>query len=133
MGTPRNIYFEPKNRFVAEFIGTVNSLTGRLEDDCFVFPGGRISIRDMENLRLGDTSDLEVHFRPEHAVVAEHDQGHFKMKVVSSFFMGDRTRLIVNGAMPIPLKVEAHGRQSFTKGQIVDIKLDLQSLFTIDE
>jgi putative spermidine/putrescine transport system ATP-binding protein len=133
MGTPRKIYFEPKNRFVAEFIGTVNRLTGRLEDDCFVFPGGRISIRDMENLRLGDTSDLEVHFRPEHAVVAEHDQGHFKMKVVSSFFMGDRTRLIVNGAMPIPLKVEAHGRQSFTKGQIVDIKLDLQSLFTIDE
>ena len=54
------------------------------------------------------------------------------MKVVSSFFMGDRTRLIVNGTMPIPLKVEAHGRQSFTKGQIVDIKLDLQSLFTID-
>jgi hypothetical protein len=31
------------------------------------------------------------------------------------------------------LKVEAHGRQSFTKGQTVDIKLDLQSLFTIDK
>jgi putative spermidine/putrescine transport system ATP-binding protein len=133
IGTPRKIYFEPINRFVAEFIGTVNCLAGRLEDDCLVFPGGRISIRDMSNLKFGDKSDVEVHFRPEHAVVAEPDQGHFKMKVVSSFFMGDRTRLIVNGATPIPLKVEAHGRQSFTKGQTVDIKLDLQSLFTIDE
>jgi ABC-type Fe3+/spermidine/putrescine transport system ATPase subunit/ABC-type spermidine/putrescine transport system permease subunit II len=133
IGTPRKIYFEPINRFVAEFIGTVNCLAGRLEDDRLVFPGGRISIRDMSNLKFGDKSDVEVHFRPEHAVVAEPDQGHFKMKVVSSFFMGDRTRLIVNGATPIPLKVEAHGRQSFTKGQTVDIKLDLQSLFTIDE
>ena len=133
IGTPRKIYFEPINRFVAEFIGTVNCLAGRLEDDRLVFPGGRISIRDMSNLKFGDKSDVEVHFRPEHAVVAEPDQGHFKMKVVSSFFMGDRTRLILNGATPIPLKVEAHGRQSFTKGQTVDIKLDLQSLFTIDE
>jgi ABC-type Fe3+/spermidine/putrescine transport system ATPase subunit/ABC-type spermidine/putrescine transport system permease subunit II len=132
IGTPRKIYFEPINRFVAEFIGTVNCLAGRLEDDCLVFPGGRISIRDMSNLKFGDKSDVEVHFRPEHAVVAEPDKGHFKMKVVSSFFMGDRTRLIVNGATPTPLKVEAHGRQSFTKGQTVDIKLDLQSLFTID-
>ena len=133
IGTPREIYFEPLNRFVAEFIGTVNRLAGRVADDCFIFPGGRILIRDMPNLTLGDKSDLEVHFRPEHAVVADTDQGHFKMKVVSSFFMGDRTRLIVNGAAPVPLKVEAHGRQSFTKGQTVDIKLDLPSLFTINE
>lgn len=134
IGTPRKIYFEPTNRFVAEFIGTVNCLAGRLEDDCLVFPGGRILIRDMPDLKFGDKkSDVEVHFRPEHAVVAEPGQGHFKMKVVSSFFMGDRTRLIVNGATPVPLKIEAHGRQSFTKGQTVDIKLDLQSLFTIDE
>jgi ABC-type Fe3+/spermidine/putrescine transport system ATPase subunit/ABC-type spermidine/putrescine transport system permease subunit II len=133
IGTPRKIYFEPINRFVAEFIGTVNCLAGRLEGNCLVFPGGRISTRDISNLKFRDKSDVEVHFRPEHAVVAEPDQGHFKMKVVSSFFIGDRTRLIVNGATPIPLKVEAHGRQSFTKGQTVDIKLDLQSLFTIDE
>ncbi len=134
IGTPRKIYFEPINRFVAEFIGTVNCLAGRLEDDCLIFPGGRILIRDMPNLKFTDKkSDVEIHFRPEHSVVAEPGQGHFKMQVVSSFFMGDRTRLIVNGAIPIPLKVEAHGRQSFTKGQTVDIKLDLQSLFTIDD
>ena len=133
IGTPRKIYFEPINRFVAEFIGTVNHLAGKIKDDHFIFPEGRIAIREMSNFALGDKSDLEVHFRPEHAVVVESNQGHFKMKVVSSFFMGDRTRLIVNGATPIPLKVEAHGRQSFTKGQTVDIKLDLQSLFTIDE
>ena len=133
IGTPREIYFEPINRFVAEFIGSVNCLAGRLEDDRFIFPGGHIPIHAMSNLTFGDKTDLEVHFRPEHAVVAEPDQGHFKMKVVSSFFMGDRTRLIVNGTSPTPLKVEAHGRQTFAKGQTIDIKLDLQSLFTINE
>ena len=99
-----------------------------------IFPGGRILIRDLPDLKFGDKkSDVEVHFRPEHAVAVEPGQGHFKMKVVSSFFMGDRTRLIVNGDTPAPLKIEAHGRQSFTKGQTIDIKLDLQSLFTINE
>jgi ABC-type Fe3+/spermidine/putrescine transport system ATPase subunit/ABC-type spermidine/putrescine transport system permease subunit II len=133
IGTPRKIYFEPTNRFVAEFIGTVNCLAGKIEDNCLIFPGGRISIGDLPNLKFGDKSDFKVHFRPEHAVVAQPGRGHFKTKVVSSFFMGDRTTLIVNGAASDPLKVEAHGRQSFTHGQTVEVKLDMQSLFTIDE
>jgi putative spermidine/putrescine transport system ATP-binding protein len=133
IGTPREIYFEPTNRFVAEFIGTVNCLTGKIENDRLIFPGGRLSIRDLPDLKIGDKADVRIHFRPEHAVVAQSGRGHFKAKVVSSFFTGDRTMLIVNGTAPDPLKVEAHGRQSFSQGQTVEIKLDTQSLFTIDE
>lgn len=133
IGTPREIYFEPTSRFVAEFIGTVNCLAGKIENDLLIFPGGSLSIRDLPNLKFGDKPDVRIHFRPEHAVVAQSGRGHFKATVVSSFFMGDRTMLIVNGAAPDPLKVEAHGRQSFSHGQTVEIKLDMQSLFTIDD
>ena len=133
IGTPREIYFKPTNRFVAEFIGTVNCLAGKIENDRFIFPGGRLSIQDMPDVKFGAKSDVNVHFRPEHAVIAQPGRGHFKAKVVSSFFMGDRTVLIVNGDASDPLKVEAHGRQSFTRGQTVEVKLDMQSLFTIDE
>jgi hypothetical protein len=47
--------------------------------------------------------------------------------------MGDRTRLIVNGSTPTPLKGEAAGRPSFREGQSVDIQLELDALFTLEE
>jgi hypothetical protein len=35
--------------------------------------------------------------------------------------------------MPEPLKVEAPGRQAFHKDETVDIRLDLDALFTLGE
>jgi len=64
IGTPRKIYFEPINRFVAEFIGTVNCLAGRLEDDRLVFPGGRILIRDMSDSSDFDSMKINSGKRP---------------------------------------------------------------------
>jgi len=133
IGTPREVYFKPANRFVAEFIGTVNTLKAKIEDKKLIFPGGSIPIVDIPALEVERTSGIEIYFRPEHAMVAKTGQGHLKATVLSSFFMGDRTRLIVNGETDEPLKVEALGRQSFDKGQTVDIHLDLHSLFTLTE
>jgi hypothetical protein len=47
--------------------------------------------------------------------------------------MGDRTRLLVNGKTPEPIKVEAPGRQSFQKGETVEIRIDLEALFTLSD
>src|SRR6266404_4494998 len=41
IGTPREIYFKPRNRFVAEFIGAANIVEAPLEDGHLVLPGGR--------------------------------------------------------------------------------------------
>src|SRR6201994_1365372 len=41
IGTPRDIYFTPRNRFVAEFIGAANILEASVEDGQLVLPGGR--------------------------------------------------------------------------------------------
>jgi len=131
IGTPRDVYFKPANRFVAEFIGTINTLKAKVENGNLNFQGGTIPIADIPDLNIKNQSSVELYFRPEHAVVAKTGQGHFKARVISSFFMGDRTRLIVNGETAEPLKIEALGRQSFEKGQTVDICLDLDSLFTL--
>ncbi len=66
-------------------------------------------------------------------MITQSGQGHLKATVISSFFMGDRTRLIVNSETAEFLKVEALGRQTFDNGQAVDIRLDLGSLFTLTE
>src|SRR5258705_3009339 len=41
IGTPREIYFTPKDRFVAEFIGAANIVEAPLEDGFLLLPGGR--------------------------------------------------------------------------------------------
>ena len=41
IGTPREIYFTPKNRFVAEFIGAANIIEAAVENGHLVLPGGR--------------------------------------------------------------------------------------------
>jgi putative spermidine/putrescine transport system ATP-binding protein len=133
VGNPRQVYFAPVNRFVAEFIGSVNRIEVEKSNDRIFFPGGRLSLKNLPQLQGMLKKRMLLYFRPENAVVAAPGKGHFKAKVLSSFFMGDRTRLIVNGAAPRPLKIEAAGRQTFNEGQTVDIRLDLEALFTLEE
>src|SRR5690606_24448692 len=45
VGTPREIYHAPANRFVAEFVGTLNRLPGRIVGDEVETPGGRLPWR----------------------------------------------------------------------------------------
>src|SRR6266536_4417894 len=40
IGSPREIYFAPKNRFVAEFVGAANIIEAPLESGQLVLPGG---------------------------------------------------------------------------------------------
>jgi putative spermidine/putrescine transport system ATP-binding protein len=133
IGNPRQVYFKPANRLVADFIGTANCIKSSVENQCLNFPGGCIPIADIQGVDVAERKELNIFFRPEHAVVVEDGQGHFRAKVISSFFMGDRTRLLVNGKTPEPIKVEAPGRQSFQKGETVDIRIDLEALFTLSD
>ena len=132
VGAPREIYFEPKTRFVAEFIGTINRLKGRLQEDRLVFPGGSIPLPSSSAVRAGENGNVELFFRPEHAALVEFGQGHLHATVVASFFMGDRTRLIIEGSSDDYLTIETKGIQSFTIGQRVEVAIDPGALLTLD-
>src|SRR5207245_8629309 len=66
IGTPREIYFTPQNRFVAEFIGAANIIEAPIENGHLVLPGGRQAIN-------GDVSVLAAvaMIRPETIHVVE--------------------------------------------------------------
>ena len=59
VGRPRDIYQRPATRFVAEFIGTMNRLSGSVRDGAFVTAAGRIPWPD------APAGATEVLFRPE--------------------------------------------------------------------
>jgi len=133
IGTPREIYFEPKNQFVADFIGTINRLPCRIREGNLVLPGKPISLEQACHVRTRGREMVDVFFRPEHATVVEAGQGHLRATILASFFMGDRTRLIVKGSASEHLTIEASGHQSFNTGRQVDIEIDPSSLLTLHE
>ena len=89
MGTPQEIYYHPKNEFVADFIGEANFLKGTM-----VGVDGDHAVLDVEGYRtrVAGRDDLEsgkeytVVLRPESGTLA--DEGGLPCRVVLSCFMG---------------------------------------------
>lgn len=86
IGTPMDIYNEPQNRFVAEFIGESNIIEGNMIKDCLVNFDGR----DWECVDKGfkDNEDIEVVLRPEDMDVVEPEAGKVSGIIISKVFMG---------------------------------------------
>ena len=102
MGTPREIYYQPKNEFVADFIGEVNFLTGSVtaidSKAIHVDVGGvDITAESFEKVSKGDSCKIVL--RPESITLA--DKGVLPCTVTLSTFMGSYQyyQVDVNGMM----------------------------------
>src|SRR5258706_7773686 len=102
IGAPREIYFQPKNRFVAEFIGAANIIEAPVESGHLVLPGGRQPIG-------GDTSlpAAIAMIRPETIRVVEAASAPLSGTIDSVSFIGDRQRMVISGASGKLLTVDA--------------------------
>lgn len=133
-GAPTEIYRRPRSRFVADFIGAMNRLSGEVRDGVFVCAAGRIDI----DLPLDTT---EILFRPEaasllpEAVADEANAGSRVLSgtVSSAFYLGDRTRLFVDVGEPAPIMIESHELRGFKHGDRVDFQVDRSALVVIEE
>src|SRR5215467_11018615 len=102
IGSPREIYFEPCNRFVAAFIGAANIIESPVENGQLVLPGGRQPVAGRVNQKVA----LAM-VRPETIRLAEPDSAPLSGTIDSVAFVGDRQRLVVSGAAHKPLNVDA--------------------------
>jgi len=125
VGTPRDIYYKPANHFVADFIGTMNRIQGTLRDGFLQTAGGGIPWPH------GGGGDLEVWFRPESAAIAEAGAGHLEGRISAIFFLGDRTRLMIEGIGSTPLVIESSGRREYRKGEVIALRVEPDRLLTL--
>jgi len=102
IGTPREIYFAPRNRFVAEFIGAANILEAPVEDGHLVLPGGRQPIGGEASVKAAVAM-----VRPETIGIVEVAGASLCGTIDSVSFIGDRQRLVVSGASDKSLNVDA--------------------------
>jgi putative spermidine/putrescine transport system ATP-binding protein len=92
IGTPREVYYRPRTAFVADFIGTMNRM--------------RLAHDDGESL-----------FRPEDTRIVSSSDAQFSGTIVSVFFLGDHTRLMVDCGASQLLTVETTQRREFAQGE----------------
>ncbi|KAB7668810.1 ABC transporter ATP-binding protein [Bacillus sp. B1-b2] len=85
-GTPTDIYDEPINRFVADFIGESNIVPGKMERDFVVHFGNKTF--DCVDGGFHDNELVEVVIRPEDLEITSIDAGKLKVKVDTQLFRG---------------------------------------------
>ena len=94
IGTPEDIYNEPKNAFVADFIGESNIIDGIMRADQVV----EIFNRRFQCLDKGFQKDeaVDVVIRPEDVDIVPEDQGQLRGTVTSVTFKGMQYDIIVD-------------------------------------
>ena len=93
IGVPSDIYNEPVNAFVAQFIGESNLLSGVMLRDCLCEFAGR----QFECVDTGfeKDEDVDVVIRPEDIRFTSPEDGMLKGTVVSALFKGVHYEMIV--------------------------------------
>ena len=121
VGTPREIYFEPADAFVADFVGTMNRIDGALEDGVLRFPGGEIRLPE------GHAQPWAM-FRPEDLRLVEPARAQFRGRVASRFFLGDHVRVVVDVGTAQPLVARVARRERLEPGDPVHCAVDADAL-----
>jgi len=118
MGTPREVYYNPKSVFVADFIGEANFLRGYVSDrDVVVVEGVSINIKTNHFIK---GMKCMVVLRPE--AIKLEDSGLLPCKVTLSCFMGayqnyhvsvKGTTVVIHDYNPLNKKVYREGDTAY--------------------
>ena len=94
VGSPQDIYNEPQNAFVADFIGESNIVDGRMLRDYFVeFSGQKFDCLDKD---FAENELVDVVVRPEDVDIVAPEKGMLKGQVTSVAFLGVHYEIIVD-------------------------------------
>ncbi len=92
IGTPTDIYNEPKNSFVADFIGESNIFSGTIVGDRKVrFINYNFDCVD----DFAKNEKVDVVVRPEDVLLMDEDKGQVKGKIISSIFKGVHYEMVM--------------------------------------
>ena len=117
-GSPEDIYNEPINAFVADFIGESNIVDGiMLEDYLVEFAGVQFECVDAG---FGSMEDVDVVIRPEDFKMVSVEEGQIKGKVESITFKGVHFEIIMDGH---GYKWMIHSTQSREVGAMIGLTL----------
>ena len=125
LATPRALYQQPANAFVANFIGTLNAFAvlGRTANGVQV-NGGELPWSASE---LPGT----LYCRPEHLQVTSAP-GHVRGRLLGQFFQGAQSRLLVDVGGAQPLSVDSSDDRLHAPGDLINLAVEPQRVFSLN-
>lgn len=118
IGTPEDIYNEPVNAFVADFIGEANILNGIMIDDCRI----KILGRELEcvDKGFGKNTPVDVVIRPEDIIITSPEDGQLVGVVEKLTFKGVHYEMSIRCGR---CEILVHSTDSAAIGSTVGMKV----------
>ncbi len=123
IGSPQDIYNEPINAFVADFIGESNIIDGKMTEDYSVSVGS--FTLPCVDPRPEAKKHVDVVVRPEDIQIVSKEEGNISGIVESSLFKGVHYEMTVNSEGKIWL---IHSIDSATVGETIGMKIDSEDI-----
>jgi putative spermidine/putrescine transport system ATP-binding protein len=118
-GPPAEVYDRPSTPFVAEFVGTMNHIPGRLSGNEVTVLGQLLPV---DGPLPSSSSDVDVLIRPEAVLVTPASEG--SAMIVASSFRGSSARLRVRlGELEVLSDVPGHEAMRLAPGTQVSVSL----------
>lgn len=134
IGTPREVYYRPKNKFVADFIGEANFLDAEVVSSAdgsaaITVNGNRMTVQDYVGTKQGDKVSLVL--RPENVRLA--DTGALQGTVTLSTFMGSYQYYQVDvGGKEIQITdYNPVGRKTYAAGETAYLDFDAGGVYIL--
>ena len=127
LDTPENIYNEPANLFVADFIGSpaMNLLHGRLDNGTFIGDNIRIP-----GVGKGSHDGVVLGLRWEDLALAPVGNGHMDAEIYTVELIGDATQVTVNnGKQMVVVRTDKNFRAPFGQRVAITAQADRAYLF----
>ena len=119
VGAPRDIYFAPASRFVAEFVGAANILEGVSGAGALTLRGGWLAIE-----KTSVEGPALAMVRPESIAIVAVGSASLTGEVTNVSFVGDRQRLSISGAADRPIMVDVPNTLMVKAGDRVGLSVD---------
>jgi iron(III) transport system ATP-binding protein len=127
-GTPFEVYSEPANRMVADFMGLVNLVPGKVRTVTngrgTIELAGDLAVDVAVHERFSPGDAVEVSIRPENIRLAEPGAAGKPAKITNHVFLGNLSEYYATLPSGQVLRVQTHPLQRFTVGAPVSIEID---------
>jgi len=126
IGSPTDVYNEPRNAFVADFIGESNILSGRMERDYqLVFAGHAFRCVDV----CRPEPDVDVVIRPEDILLSAPTESGLNGRVTSVVFKGVHYEMLVESD---GFEWMVHSTDRADEGTTVGLVFDPEDIHVMD-
>ena len=137
-GSPREIYHNPQNKFVANFIGESNFLSANIDNDKAILSDGTV-LPLSKNRRRSHNGQRSILIRPEHVHMSplKSSKGSFEGTIDNIVYFGTDTlfHLVLNSGEPFTVRKQnsPEGVKEFELGTRVELKINENAIQTLDD